>query len=112
VDDLKGDISEGMGVPDEVIEAAETGSGYSGRRIPQNALRGMLSEVANFLIQDLNDQILEPLIRRNFGEVPDYEIQTFGLVRDADEGMGEAVAAPGVEIPESATAKAALSIAV
>jgi len=80
---LKRDIAEGIGVPNELIEAAETGSGFSGRRIPLDAFRGMLSDPLFWLISDLDQQVLRSAVRINFSIAePNYEIIPFGLVRD------------------------------
>lgn len=85
-DKLKDEISEGIGVPAEMIEAAETGSGFSGRRIPQSAFRGTLSDLVFWLVADFDQQVLCPLLRMNYGIVePTHEIIPFGMVRDQDE---------------------------
>jgi hypothetical protein len=94
---LKADISEGIGVPRELLEASETGSGWSGRRIPQDAFRGMLSDPLFWLIHDFDEQCIRPLVRLNFAiDEPDYEIIPFGLVRD-ENNQSEAVNLPGNE---------------
>lgn len=81
--DLDREISEGMGLSEEIFQAAETGSGYSGRKIPETATRGSLTELVYWIIQDADQQIFRPLVKMNFGYVPDYEIIPFGLVETA-----------------------------
>ena len=65
--------------------ANEGGSGFSGRRIPQQAFQGALSEISFWMVHDMDCQVFRPLVKKNFGIEPQYEIQPFGL---ADvEGM-------------------------
>lgn len=115
---LKTEIDEAIGVPSELIEAAETGSGYSGRRIPQDAFRGTLSELLYWAVADFNEQVLQPLVRLNFGiDEPDYDIVPFGLVRDEDNQTDEAqlqtFGKPGqAKVPDAKAREAANSIAV
>ena len=84
--DLKEEIFEGMGVPNEVAQATETGSGYSGRKVPQEAFMSMLQEIVNWLIYDFDQQVLRPMIHFNFS-VKDhpYEIIPFGLLHGSGE---------------------------
>ena len=84
--DLKEEIFEGMGVPNEVAQATETGSGYSGRKVPQEAFMSMLQEIVNWLCYDFDQQVLRPMVQFNFGakDYP-YEIIPFGLLRSTGE---------------------------
>ena len=115
VNELKTELAEGLGVPEEVIQAADSGSGRAGRAVPETAFRGMLSDPVTWLIADFNEQVLEPLVRLRFGvsEVP-YEIIPFGLVRNDDEETPEQSSQrPGdKKIPDKAANDAKLSIAV
>lgn len=81
---LKTEILEGMGVPREVVEAAETGSGYSGRAVPLEAFDSTLQDYTNWLIYDFDEQILRPLIRFREGREPTHEIIPFGLARGTE----------------------------
>lgn len=125
VKDLRCEMTEGMGIPEEVFQAAESGSGYSGRKIPEEAFRGMLTEVIFWMVNDFDEQILRPLIKFNFGYVPDYEIIPFGIMkedfnaRQAVEGgrelggaSGDPVTADGKTIPQKAAEAAQLKLAV
>ena len=86
VESLKEEINEGIGVPSELIRAAETGSGYSGRKVPQTGFRGMLSELLYWAVADFNEQVLSGLVKLNFGcKEPPYEIIPFGLLDDQNE---------------------------
>lgn len=80
-DYLKTEILEGMGIPREVIEAAETGSGYSGRAIPMEAFDSTLQDYVNWLVHDFDEQILRPLVKINFGVEASHNINPFGLSR-------------------------------
>jgi hypothetical protein len=101
-EELRKEIAEGIGVPTELIEAAETGSGYSGRKVPQTAFRGMLSDMVYWLIHDFNEQVLIPLVRMNFDVAePTHEVIPFGLVRGEDEAdEGGIITQEGQQIPE------------
>lgn len=83
-DQLRDEIWEGMGIPPEVARAEGTGA-FAGRRIPQQAFYSVLQEIVQDLITDLDEQILQPLVRMNFGNSEDYEIECFGLLRTSPE---------------------------
>jgi len=107
--DLKREMTEGLGFPEEIIRAAETGSGYSGRAIPQEAFRGMLTDLAQHMVLDFDEQIVRPLVRREFHQEPDYEIIPFGLIEQEEEvtaltGNGQSVPDPVAKRAEAATA--------
>lgn len=119
VEALKEEINEGIGVPSELIKASETGSGYSGRKVPQTGFRGMLSELLFWAVADFNEQILVPLVRLNFNvQEPPYEIIPFGLLDDQEEtgdpnddpeGDG---GGPGGNVPPAKKKAAQFSVAV
>lgn len=67
---LQDQISYGVGVPPELLQAGETGSGYSGRNIPFEAFVFGQQQVADALLRAFVGQILRPLVRWNFGGVP------------------------------------------
>lgn len=60
----------GIGVPPELFEAGETGSGYSGRSIPLEGFMLVQQRLADALLLLFVNQCLTPLVRWNFGEVP------------------------------------------
>jgi len=60
-------IRYGIGVPPELMEAAETGSGYSGRAIPLEAYTMLQQRLADALLELYCRQVLMPLVRWNFG---------------------------------------------
>ena len=98
-------------VSEEVFRAAETGSGYSGRRIPETAFRGILTDIVQWMVTDFDDQILRPLIRRNFGQEPEYEIIVFGLVEQEDE-VRALTSGDGQIVPNQSAQKAKAATAV
>jgi hypothetical protein len=93
---LRREMFDGMGIPNEVVEAAMTGSGFSGRAVPQDAFYGSLQSMSTWLINDFDEQILRPSHTLNgFGSNPEYEIIPFGLLtgtlsQDEMERKGEA----------------------
>lgn len=102
--DLKDQILEGVGVMPEVVEAASVGSGWSGRKVPQQAFQGLLQEVVFWAIEDLDKQILRPLAEFEFGTVCDYSIIPFGMLA-GDGAEGDPTTIPGQSVPEQAAAK-------
>lgn len=82
-DILKDEIWEGMGIPPEVARAEGTGA-YAGRFIPQQAFYAVLQEGLSWLITDMDEQILRPLVKLNFGDV-EYELQAFSLLDEEDK---------------------------
>lgn len=72
-------IREGIGVPNELIEAAESGSGYSGRAIPLEGFFLLQQRIADALLRLFVEQVLRPLVRWNFGDVP-FEVSVKSLL--------------------------------
>jgi hypothetical protein len=64
---LKDEISYGILVPPELLEASETGSGYSGRAIPMESFFVRQQRNAERTIEAFKEQIADPLIAWNFG---------------------------------------------
>ncbi len=110
--ELKNELFEGMGIPPEVVEAGETGSGYAGRRVPQEAFYGTLQELANWLIHDFDQQILRELVYINFGSKNiDYDIVPFDIMTAKDQEQTGQV--PGSSpVPAEAQMAAQFAVAV
>lgn len=72
--DLRKQISMGLGVPPELMEAAETGSGFSGRLIPMMAFLMSQQTALNDLVDSFDRFVLRPLIRVNFGPETVYTL--------------------------------------
>lgn len=82
-------IAYGIGVPPELMQAAETGSGYSGRMIPMEAFLDTQQRIADRLLQLFVEQVLKPLVLWNFGDVR-WEVKVKRLLlTKADDRQGE-----------------------
>lgn len=66
---LQDQISYGIGVPPELLQAGETGSGYSGRQIPLESFLAGQQKIADAILRLFVAQVLAPLVRWNFGPV-------------------------------------------
>ena len=62
-------IHHGIGVPPELLQASEGGSGYSGRKIPREAFLMRQQRIADAILDLFVRQILRPLVHWNFGAV-------------------------------------------
>jgi hypothetical protein len=58
---------KGVGIPPELLQAAESGSGYSGRAIPLEGFLTSQQRPVNDMTRSWFDQIGQPLLRWNFG---------------------------------------------
>lgn len=67
-DNLQKQISRGVGVPPELFEASQTGSGYSGRIIPLQGFYDGQTQNARDLVRQLVEQVVEPILRWNHGD--------------------------------------------
>lgn len=91
VKDLGDEELTGMGIPTEIIQASEVGSGWSGRSIPLLVFLGSLDPTVAAIIQALDRQVIWHLVRINFGNVA-YEVEPVSLVpknTDPMEGGGQ-----------------------
>jgi hypothetical protein len=78
--DLDLEIWKALEVPPEVIQASNSGSGYSGRWIPfAVALSAVHQELAE-LVRCIDRDILRPLAQLNFGREAQYDIHPKSLV--------------------------------
>jgi len=80
LDHLYDQITQGIGVPPELLEAAESGSGYSGRRIPLEAFLSNQQQIADAILRLFIEQVLRPLVRMNFGEVK-FNVMVKSLIK-------------------------------
>lgn len=86
IDALDQDIAKGLDVFPEVIQASQTGSGYSGRSLPVAMfLLAVQSEFAA-LVQAITYMTLEPLAWANFGNA-DFAIKPKSLLETFAEQM-------------------------
>lgn len=86
-DILRDELWEGIGVPPEVAKQEGTGS-FAGRRVPQQAFYSMLQEIADDLMWDLREQVLDKLAIL-FAQHKDYEIRPVSILETLQqEEMG------------------------
>jgi hypothetical protein len=78
---LKDEISFGIGVPPEIMQAAETGSGYSGRRIPMETFFAEQQVNANLICRAWDEQGLRALVFWKFGPDAWYELTVKSLLK-------------------------------
>ena len=64
---LQKQISRGVGVPPELFEASETGSGWSGRKIPLLGFYVQQVQEARDIVSQVKIQLADPLLRWNYG---------------------------------------------
>ena len=105
---LQDQISYGIGVPPELLQAAEVGSGWSGRMIPMLGFyTGQLKE-ARSIVWAWSQQIGIPLVRWNFGPKAKFEINVTLKVPDELTNMGgqQPQGQPGQPPPQSGQAPA------
>ncbi len=93
----------GVGVPAELITSGETGSGYSGRKIPLEAFLSQQQRIADELLGIFVKQVLRPLVRWNFGPVKfDAKVKPLLLTKNRERQGMEPGMAPG-KIPNEST---------
>lgn len=91
------DILKGADIPIEVVEAQETGSGYSGRSVPFLTMLGTVNSEFSEIVHALDEAIFRPGVWLNFGNDVDYEIipknivETFGDDTQGSPMGGEAI---------------------
>ncbi len=99
---------EGVGVPNELIEAAETGSGYSGRAIPLEGFMQQQQEIGGAMLHLFVSQVVKPLVLWNrdyfeqFGSI-DFEVVLANLLETKLKmAMNKGGAAPGMQAGQQA----------
>lgn len=87
---LNAEIWQGLDVPKEIIEAASTGSGFSGRSIPfAVALQMIGGREFSCYMEDIDRMVLRPAAELNFGNAAvDYTIKPKNLVETYTEILG------------------------
>jgi hypothetical protein len=87
--DLDLEIWKALEVPPEIIQAQNSGSGYSGRWIPfAVALSAVHQELAE-LLRCIDRDILRPIAEVNFGRHTQYEIRPRSLVETYSAMFGK-----------------------
>ncbi len=107
--DLDREILVALGIPPEVVDAADSGSGWSGRSVPFLVWLSSEDMIAWAIIQAVVNQVCRPGVAVNYGEQP-FEVEPVSLVPKAqmddaaqagDEGGAEA--APAAPPPPPVT---------
>lgn len=83
--DLDAEMLEGAGIPPEVLEAADVGSGWSGRLIPLMGFLGGVDELAGLAIESADVGWMRHLVRVNFGPSAWYEIEPQSLAEEVQK---------------------------
>lgn len=86
--DLDREMSTGAGIPPEVLEASEVGSGWSGRLIPLLGYLGTVDELAGLLVEAA-DPWLRPQVAVNFGRGTWYEVDPQSLADEIAQQQGK-----------------------
>lgn len=76
--DLDREMLIGMGIPPEVVEASEVGSGYAGRAVPALVFYTSEDELVDNIIATIDEQVLRPGVKANFGDAK-YTIEPESL---------------------------------
>ena len=79
---LKDELATGIGIPPELLEASETGSGWSGRKVPLIAFYTSMLKNARAIVHAFQAQILDGLVRWNFGPKARYEVEVVLKIPD------------------------------
>lgn len=105
ISDLDDDIFDGLLLPREVVEAAATGSGFSGRSVPMMMFLGTRDLEASVYVRELNNQVFKKLVEWNFGGryCEEYTIQPIPLLETVGQqlgggGIGGPLAGPNVTV--------------
>lgn len=83
-DKLDQDMIKGCGIPLEVIQGSDSGSGYKGRLVSYGGFLGVVDEYIGLIIEAC-DSWLAPLVRMNYGELAWYEVEPISLATIAAE---------------------------
>ena len=91
--DLDAEIRHGMGIPDDVINSGSTGA-WNGKAIPMQSFYSSLDSWVVQILRDLCSQIIDPLLRLNFKNIPEYETTFKPLAKQAMEQQNQNQASP------------------
>lgn len=93
VDGCDARIFDGIGTPKEIIKAATSGSGYSGRSIPMMMFCFILQMEFAAILSQIKEQHLFPMAHRRFGYAPDCDLVMKPLLEtlklDANPSVGD-----------------------
>lgn len=88
--DLDAEMLRGMECPDDIFtQDADSGGSWAGKLVPMQAFYTGLDIWLGKLLKDIDAQIIQPLVRDNFGDGCYYEIDHKPLGIQAMEQQGE-----------------------
>lgn len=102
-------ILRGGDIPFEVVQAADTGSGFSGRSIPFLVLLSVCNGEFSQIVQQTNERALRPVASLTFGGDPEYEIKPRSLVETFSADIsgsslaGGSIGGPVSGVPQAVT---------
>lgn len=100
VDSCDDNILKGADIPVEVVQAADTGSGFSGRSIPFLVLLSVCNNEIVEIVQCIVEQVLRPLAWLNWGEDVEFEMEPLNLVQSfAGDIQGSSLAGGSIGGP-------------
>lgn len=85
---LDDEIVEGCEVAKEIVQAADTGSGFSGRSIPFIGTLSVLQEEFDGYVRDIDRMVIGPAVRINFGPDAVYSLKPESLILTVGRLMG------------------------
>lgn len=83
-DKLDEKMVEGAGIPLEVIQGSDSGSGYKGRLVSYGGHLGTVDELTGLVLKAC-EPFLTPLVRLNYGSHAWYDIEPVSLAKIASE---------------------------
>lgn len=86
--DLDVEILRGLEIADDVLAVDGSGS-WAGKRVPMAAFYAGLDCWASAVVRDLDEQVIRPLVKINFGNGIDYQIGHKPLAEQAMEQQQE-----------------------
>lgn len=101
VKDLDFEIFEGMQIPREVVEAAATGSGWSGRSVPFLVFLAGEDQIVDAVVRAEDAQLMRPLVTVNFGKRAKYTMEPIPLAELAGQGPAQPGQGDGAKPQES-----------
>jgi hypothetical protein len=84
IDKLDAAMVEGAGIPLEVIQGSDSGSGYKGRLVSYGGHLGTVDELTGLILKACDPWLL-PLVHWNYGPDAWYEIEAISLAKIASE---------------------------
>lgn len=81
------EILEGMGIPNEVVQAPGNSSGgWAGRSVPMDAFCAILHTTYGSIISEFVKQVIHPLVILNFGyNDTEFTVKPYGLLTENDQ---------------------------